>query len=138
MRVMRTAQRIGSAFHGIFAVVLALVLSLQVGSAYLPAGVAPDLAANEVMLELCDGTGLSRIVIDLATGKTRDAATGGEQSGPKCPFCVLGLAAPQSFAPELAFHARAYRAALPLPALRLPASAPRDHSRAIRAPPVLT
>ncbi len=138
MRDMRTAQRIGAAVHGIFAVLLALVLSLQVGAAYLPAAAAPDLGTNEVMLELCDGTGLSRIVIDLATGKTRDAAAGGEQSGPKCPFCVLGLAAPQSFAPELAFQARVHREALPLPAQHLPASAPHDHSRAIRAPPVLT
>lgn len=138
MRVMRTAQRIGAVFHGIFAVVLALLLSLQVGAAYLPSAAAPDLGANEVMLELCDGTGLSRIVIDLATGKTRNAAAGGEQSGPKCPFCVLGLAAPPGFAPELAFHARVHREALPLPVLRLPAGARRDHSRAIRAPPILT
>ena len=58
MRVMRTVQRIGSACRGIFAVLLALVLSLQVGAAYLPAAAAPDLGANEVMLELCDGTGL--------------------------------------------------------------------------------
>jgi len=135
MRVMRTAQRIGAAFHGIFAVVLALLLSLQVGSAYLPGDAAPDLRANEVLIELCDGTGLSRIVIDLATGKTRDVAPEGEHSGPKCPFCQLGLAAAPGFAPELVFHARVHRETLPLPALRLLASAPRDHSRAIRAPP---
>lgn len=133
---MGKGKGIRTGLRGILVAALALFLGLQVGFAYQPRAAAQMLGANEALIEICDGTGLHMIVIDLATGETRRATSEGGKSAPQCPFCITGLGIPALNDPLPDFRPALLSARHALPVMRLSPERAHDDSRPIRGAPV--
>ena len=133
---MRIVRGIGAGLRGIFAVALAVLLALQVAMAYQPGANPPVPGPNEALIELCDGTGLRTIVIDLISGAVREADPESGSGAPKCPFCLVGVGLVATAQPLPGFARVLHDLELPPPAARVLVAVRRDDSRSIRGPPV--
>jgi hypothetical protein len=131
-RFMGTGRTTRTGFGGLLSACLAVLLALQISSAFMP---MPGAAGGEgLQIVICGGDGLSTITLDLTSG-TADEDPEPQVTG-KCPFCVAGVAAflqqPDWAATTAEFHPFRYR----IIATALTQPKWQHLSPAIRAPPL--